>query len=1107
MARFRNRRHGAGTSVGIRADSDSIQESPTRADNVTMYRDVQNPLDFPALEREILELWDRDGTFSRLREKNKGKPRWSFLDGPITANNPMGVHHAWGRTYKDIYQRYHAMTGHELRYQNGFDCQGLWVEVEVEKELRAEAEQQIADGASPDEVIRFESKKDIVRYGIDRFVERCKERVRRCAAVQSEQSIRLGYWMDWDNSYYTMSDENNYMIWQFLRTCHDRGWIYKGIDVMPWCPRCGTGISEHEMNEGYADVAHTAVSVRFPIEGHEKESFLVWTTTPWTLTSNVALAVHPELTYVKVQEGDEVLYLAKGCLRVLKDKKAKVLEELPGERLIGMRYSGPYDELPAVERELSRSDGAHRVIPWSEVSEDEGTGIVHIAPGCGKEDFALGKEHDIPAIAPIDEEGFYVDGFGPFSGKFAGSVSDEVIEDLRQKGLRYKKEKYAHRYPHCWRCRTELLFRLVDEWYIAMDPWRERIMDVSRQINWIPSYGLERELDWLRNMHDWMISKKRFWGLALPIWKCSSCDWFTVVGSREELRERAVEGWEKFEGHTPHRPWIDHVKIRCEKCDETASRVKDVGNPWLDAGIVPYSTMGYRTDRKYWEKWFPADFVTECFPGQFRNWFYALLAMSTALENRPPFKTLLGHALVRDENGKEMHKSLGNAIEFNAAAEKLGADVMRWLYAGQNPVINLNFGYGPGAEVRRKLLTFWNTYSFFVTYARVDEFDPGKGAAPVADRPPLDRWIIASLQELIGVAHEAYSTFSVMQLVREAERFMDRLSNWYLRRSRERFWREGDDPEKDAAFRTLHETLVTLSRVVAPIIPFITESVYQNLVVSVDPDAPSSIHLCDFPRVDESLLDRDLLRRMDVVVRIVELGRAIRKENKLRVRQPLARLSVALRLDEERVWLEEFEDQILDELNVKEIAFIDDPSDLVSYTIKPNFRLLGPKLGKRMPRVAAALARLPAREVASRVRSGEGVELSVDGEEVSLSAEEVEVQMTAAPGLAVAEEGGYLVALSTDVTPELRREGMARDVSRAINNLRKEAGYDVADRIQVKWASESEEVIRTMEEHEEFIKREALAESVRRVKRPAGDRSAEISLGDGESITVAVRKK
>ena len=548
------------------------------------FREVDTRADFPAMERERLGWWYSSGVVERYLTKNDGSgQRWSFLDGPITANNPMGVHHAWGRTYKDLYVRYHTMLGHEQRYQNGFDCQGLWVEVEVEKELG------------------LGSKREIEEFGIDRFVNLCKERVWKYSGIQTEQTKRLGNFMDWDNSYYTMSDVNNYTIWHFLKTCNERGWIYKGDDVMPWCPRCGTGLSEMELVEGYQDRTHRSVYVHFPLED-EDASLLVWTTTPWTLTSNVAAAVSPDLDYVKLRLGDEgrgtrdegrVIYLAKGAVPHAIKGEYEVLAELKGADLAGRKYRGPFDELPA-ERGVQ-----HRVILWDDVAADEGTGIVHIAPGCGKEDYGLSKEHDLAVVAPLDEFGVYVDGFGWLTGMAGDEGAGPMVRDLRAKGSLYRGHDYTHRYPTCWRCKTDLVFRLVDEWFIDVDPMRERMQEITREIRWIPSFGEDREIDWLRNMDDWMISKKRYWGLALPIYECQSCGNFDVLGSKDELKERAVEGWDEFEGHSPHRPWIDAVKVACSKCGETTSRIKDVGNPWLDAGIVPFSTMGYIEDREY----------------------------------------------------------------------------------------------------------------------------------------------------------------------------------------------------------------------------------------------------------------------------------------------------------------------------------------------------------------------------------------------------------------------------------------------------------------------------------------------------------------------------
>ena len=690
-----------------------------------MFNPVDSKTDFPAMERDILAWWNEAGIPAKYLTRNDNSDKkFSFIDGPITANNRMAVHHAWGRSYKDLFQRYKTMQGFRQRYQNGFDCQGLWVEVEVEKELG------------------LDSKRDIEEFGIEKFVDLCKERVRKFADIMTEQSKRLGYWMDWDNSYYTMSDENNFTIWHFLKVCHERGWIYEGTDVMEWCPRCGTGLSQQEVTEGYKDIVHPGLYVRFPLLDRDGESLLVWTTTPWTLTSNTGAYVHPDLTYVRARTADgEVLYLLKSRLSELKAEH-EVLEEMPGKALDGLHYSGPFDELPA------QKDVEHRVVLWEEVSETEGTGIVHTAPGAGKEDFKISKERGLSVIAPLDDFGIFIDGFDWLTGKSVSDVNKPIYDSLRQKGVFYRLDQYSHRYPTCWRCGTELVFRLVDEWFISMDELRDKVADVTKQARWIPEFGMQRELDWLKNMDDWMISKKRYWGLALPIYKCT-CGYFEVIGSETELEERAISGWDEFVGNSPHRPWIDAVKIACSECGNTVERIKDVGNVWLDAGIVPFSTIGYRSDRDYWKEWFPAEVVTESFPGQFRGWFYSLLVMSTVLENTEPFRNLHSYATMRDEHGDEMHKSKGNAIWFEDGAEKMGVDSMRWLYSRHNPAANLNFGFGIADEVRRRfIIPLWNVYSFFVTYANIDGYDPKSTAPPVERRPELDRWILSELAEL-----------------------------------------------------------------------------------------------------------------------------------------------------------------------------------------------------------------------------------------------------------------------------------------------------------------------------------------------------------------------
>lgn len=1044
-----------------------------------MFREVPSKVDFPALERRILELWDETDAFHKLVEKNQGKERWSFIDGPITANNPMGVHHAWGRTYKDLFHRFKAMQGHEIRYQNGFDGQGLWIEVEVEKELG------------------FTSKGDIEDYGIARFVEKCKERVRKFSDIQTQQSIRLGYWMDWDNSYHTMSDENNYTIWLFLKTCYERGWIYKGRDVMPWCPRCSTAISEHEIvTEGYQELTHPGVTVIFPLAGRPGESLLVWTTTPWTLTSNVAAAVHPEVTYVKVKQGDKCLYLARAAMPMLQGSY-ELVEELSGADMEGWTYHGPFDELPPQDMV------EHRVIFWKEVSETEGTGIVHIAPGCGKEDLELGKEYDLPAIAPLDEFGNFVQAFGWLAGLNVADSTEPICEDLQRKGLLYRVDDYTHRYPVCWRCQSELVFRLVDEWFIFMDQLRHQIMDVVRQIRWIPEFGMDRELDWLRNMQDWMISKKRYWGLALPIYECT-CGHFEVIGSEVELKERAVEGWEKFEGHSPHRPWVDAVKIRCPECGNVVSRIADVGNPWLDAGIVALSTLDYRHDREYWEKWYPADFITECFPGQFRNWFYALLAESTAMENRPAFLTVFGYALVKDEHGDEMHKSSGNVIWFDDAAETMGVDVIRWMYCSHNPRVNLHFGYGPADEVRRRfLIPLWNVYSFLATYANIDGWTPARVEGSSLEDGPrnvLDRWILSRLQIVVRQVTERLDDYDVSPATRCTEAFVDDLSNWYVRRSRRRFWKSEQDEDKKMAYWTLYQCLVTLVKLAAPIIPFVTEEMYQNLVRSVDAGAPESVHHCPYPVANETLVDQRLMADMDLAIQVSSLGRSARGLAGIKLRQPLARAVVVGPFEGEEDPLGPLADLVLDELNVKELRFAEDRKELVRYVLKPDPAILGPKYGPLLPRIQEVVASLDATTWARRLQEGEPIALAVDGEMVELLPEEVALEARPHEGYKVSEQGDYMVGVDIRLTDELIQEGLARELVRRIQNLRKEANFRIEEKIETYYQGDPD-LIKVMREHGTYISQETLSLDIVESDGPEGSYSGSYQI-DGKDITL-----
>ena len=980
----------------------------------------------------------------------------------------MGVHHAWGRTYKDLYQRFHAMLGEDQRYQNGFDCQGLWVEVNVERDLG------------------FTSKRDIEAYGIAEFVTLCKQRVLTYAARQTEQSIRLGMWMDWNDpdelrrlrdllgadpaavttiegpdgpvtdtvemlvgrlgmpeiggSYFTFSNENNDLIWGFLAECHRRGWLYKGHDTMPWCARCGTGISQTEMNEGYQDREDPGLTVRFPLLDRPGEALLVWTTTPWTLTSNVAAAVGPALRYVRVRQGDDHVLArqghaqdgARGAVRGPRGGRRARPGRLALRRPVRRPAGGP-------GRVRADADDPtpyeHVVVPWTEVGEDEGTGIVHIAPGCGAEDFQLGKSLGLPVVAPLDEDGIFLDGFGCLTGRDVRDVAEPIVEHLKREGRFYRLEPITHRYPHCWRCGTPLVFRLVDEWFISMGPvydqpretltaeqvdasLRYQIMDVVDQIRWIPDFGYERELDWLRNMHDWMISKKRYWGLALPIYDCAACGTVEVIGGREELQERAVEGWETFEGHTPHRPYVDAVKIACPGCGAPVERIRDVGNPWLDAGIVPFSTLHYREDPEYWEQWFPADFITESFPGQFRNWFYSMLAMSTVLRREPPFKTIFGYALLFGEDGRPMHKSWGNAIEFDEAAERMGVDVMRWMFAKARPEDNILFGWHAADEARRELLVLWNVYAFFVTYARLAGWTPGRGAAAASPsgrsstagscraRPALGR-------DGRGAAARRRRGRRDPGAVGVPRRPVD-LVPAPVAPAVLALGRPG--ATSDAAFATLHEALVATrpDARADPAVPGRRRCTATSSRRST-PDAPDSVHLTRWPTRRAGAAPRRRARGArwrSPSGPSTSPGRCAARPasgSASRSRRPGWRCpTAASRSTDELLGL------IADEINVKEVEVIDDESALVERRVKPLLPKIGKRLGAAIPAVMAA------------ARAGE-VTFEADGSVtlagVTLAPDEVEIQATPRPGTAVAHDDGLVVVIDTELTPGARRRG------------------------------------------------------------------------------------
>ena len=1006
-----------------------------------MFTPLPEKPDHPGLELEILDLWEREGTFARLRGQIRGGEKWSFVDGPVTANKKLPVHTAWGRTLKDVFQRYKALRGFDQRFQNGFDCQGLWIEVGVEKSLG------------------LNSKREIEEYGLDRFTRECTAVVEHYIGELTRGSIRLGQWMDWGNDYATFSDTNIEYIWRFLELVHERGWLYLGHRSTDWCPRCGTSLSQHELSQSgvYQERADPSLYVRLPLVERRGESIVVWTTTPWTLPANVAAAVRPGAEYGLTDEGNWVA--------VERYPDERFTDRLRGEELVGLHYQGPFDTLEpgkAVE---------HRVIPWEDVTLDQGTGIVHIAPGCGGEDFELSKVENLPVLTPVDEAGRFYDAYGWLHGLSTVEAADQIVGDLKERGLLVEAGLYEHAYPHCWRCDTPLIFRIADDWLIAVDEVRPQLLAANATVEWTPAYFGKRMDDWLRNMGDWNISRRRYFGLPLPIYPCA-CGHVDVIGSRAELENRAVRGLDQLE--ELHRPWIDEVVITCSECGEEVSRIPEVGDVWLDAGIVPFSTLGWQNpewiehgyatgasarvsradlpDNAYWEKWFPADWVSEM-REQIRLWFYSQLFMSVVLVGVSPFKAVLGYEKMLDEHGREMHGSWGNMIDAEEAFDRMGADVMRWQYCQQPPDRNLLFGYGPAHEIKRRLLTFWNSVRFLVDSANTEGFSPRYGESPRAERP-LDRWLVARTAQLVADATQAYEDFLTHRVVDAFEAYVVDLSTWYIRRSRRRFY-----SYDEAAFSTLWASVVTSLRVIAPVAPFLAEQLWQNLVRDASEGAPESVFLAGWPEPGEP--DEVVLAEVAEVRRIVELGHQARGEAGIALRQPLPLMYVrGSTLARTHV------DELTGELNVKEVLFDEGP--VASVQLKPNLPVLGPRLGVKLRDVKAALDSGDYEELGDgRVRAA-GEDLGPDdvlrGERLSVD------------GFVMAADDVVSVALSTELDDALRLEKRVRDLIREINRRRKEQGFELTDRIVVTLASSDADLA---DLHADWIKQETLAVELR----------------------------
>ena len=1038
---------------------------------------VEPNFNFIEMEHNVLDFWEKEQCFQKLLEKNKNGKKFRFLDGPITANNPMGIHHAWGRTLKDIYIRYKGMNGYTSHYRNGFDAQGLWIEVEVEKELG------------------FKDKKDIEKYGLDKFTKKCMERVDNFSKTITEQSKRLGQWMDWDNSYYTNTEENITSIWHFLKKCDEKGMVKQSYRPMPWCPRCGTSLSEHEMAGSYQVMTHNAVFFKLPLIGTDSK-IVVWTTTPWTLSSNVALAVNPEIDYVKVKvkSDNQYLIMGKNALSMIGDDKIEVVESFKGEKLVGLKYETCFEEFD------NQKDIDHKVVAWEEVSSEDGTGVVHIAPGCGAEDYELGQRIGLDTVIPIDDVGVILKGFGFMTGHNTKEVADLVFEELEKRGKLYKVEPHEHSYPVCWRCKHEVVFKVVKEWYLDSDVIRENLIKASSAVNWRPDYAGKRMEDWLKNMGNWAISRKRFYGLPLPIYSCDECSHTTVVGSRAELKELAVSPEKVDEMPDVHRPWIDEIEIKCPKCGKEVKRIPDVGDCWLDAGIVPFSTLKYFTDKEYWKEYFPAEWITEM-KEQIRLWFYAQLFMTVVLEDRAPYESVLTYSAVVKEDGGKFSKS-GYMIRFDEAAEEIGVDSIRYLYGGAQVTNDVRFGFNLGDEARRKLLNFWNIYVFFNTYAILDM---PKLEGYILDDSKLeksDKWLLARINEFIEYAKGQMDNYELANVVKEFEKVVDEISNFYIRVNRKRFWKIGESEDKLQVYYLLYTAIKNITKAVAPIIPFMTEEIWQNMVRSFEPNEEISVHLSGYPIVEEKYKDAAILKEVEEARRIIGLGLMLRNEKQLKVRQPLAKMLVFSN-EEVKKAVASFENIIKEELNIKEVELIEDDNILNDGYLMVNFKVAGGMFKEKIQDFKLALEKINEENMKKAVEDfdNESVE-EIEVEGFGKVQKEAFIKNKKPKShLVIIKENDDVVALDTTLTEELIVEGMARDLVRTLQVLRKEAGFKVEQKINLSIVTEGKLMEKVLEKHIEKITEDTLTEKFSKEALNNAELEKEIEI-NGEKVIV-----
>lgn len=1051
-----------------------------------MFKELSDKIHYHDIETEILKFWDAQDVFKKSVTLREGKPGFTFYEGPPTANGKPGIHHVMSRTLKDLVCRYKTMRGYQVHRKAGWDTHGLPVEIEVEKELG------------------FKHKSQIEEYGVAAFNKKCKESVWKYKTEWEQLTRKMGYWVDLDHPYITF--ENNYIesIWWALKQYFDKGFIYKGYKVQPYCPRCETPLSSHEVSLGYEDVKDPSVYVKFKVKGEENTYFLVWTTTPWTLISNVALAVHPDVDYVKIEHKGEKLILAEARLIALEGEYT-VLEKFKGKTLAGKEYERLFSYHQTKEK-------GWYVVEADFVTTEDGSGIVHMAPAYGEDDYQTARKYGLPTIHPVNKSGEFSYEVKDFAGMFVKDADPEIIKNLKERHLLYKKETIVHSYPHCWRCKTPLLYYARDSWYIATTKYAKRMVELNKTINWYPKeVGEGRFGNWLEENKDWSLSRDRFWGTPLPIWICEKCGKQHCIGSVQELKEKVSSLQSPVSSSSSenrkldlHKPFVDEITWTCS-CGGTMKRTPELIDVWFDSGAMPFAQWHYPFENKEtFQSQHPADYICEGID-QTRGWFYSLHAISTFLFDKPAYKNVIVNELILDKEGQKMSKSKGNVIDPFKIIEKYGADTTRWYLVSNSPPWRTTLFDEEGlVDVQRKFFgTLVNTYAFFALYANIDGFTYKEQRIAPSERPEIDRWILSSLNSLVKKYNEAMDSYDVTKAARAVSEFtIVQLSNWYVRRNRRRFWKNEQGSDKLSAYQTLYECLMTVTKLMAPFAPFIAEEIYRNLNSITGLENSESVHHALIPDVDESVIDVTLESRMEKAQRIVSLVRSIRNRSNLKVRQPLKRVIVPVRNEHDKSELKKVEDIILDEINVKQIDYVGDDSEIVHKKAKPNFKVLGPKHGKNVQLVANAIKNFGMTEINTIERDGT-MNLPVNGTEVVISKEDVEIIHEDIKGWLVESDGELTVALDTELTDELIAEGIAREFVNRIQNMRKDAGFHVIDRIRIYYQA-NESLLKAFNAFSTYIKNETLANELSNTLTQ-GEYSEELDI-NGESVWVAIER-